>query len=425
MKVLVVGAGGREHALCWALGASPLVDRLYCAPGSDAIAREATCVPLAVDDVASIVAFCREEGIELVVPGPELPLVLGLVDRLEAAGIPAFGPRAAAARLEGSKAFAKEFCVRHGIPTAPFRIFTREQADAAKAHVRAHGAPVVIKADGLAAGKGVTVAGSVEEALAALDAAFAGAFGAAGATVVVEDCLTGEEASLFALVDGASVLEFGTAQDHKRVGEGDTGPNTGGMGAYSPAPVLTPELERQAMEDIIGPTVRALAAVGTPYSGILFAGLMLTAEGPKLIEYNVRFGDPECQAIMPRIGGDFAGLLRAVASGADFSGPPLSPDASLTVVVAARGYPSAPATGASISGIARAEAIDGVTVFQAGTAIAGGKLVASGGRVLAVTAVAETLAEAANRAYRAVDAIDFADGFCRRDIGWRELERQA
>ena len=242
-----------------------LVDRLYCAPGSDAIAREATCVPLAVDDVAGIVAFCREEGIELVVPGPELPLVLGLVDRLEAAGIPAFGPRAAAARLEGSKAFAKEFCARHGIPTAPFRIFTRAQADAARDYVRAHGAPVVIKADGLAAGKGVTVAASVEEALAALDAAFGGAFGEAGATVLVEDCLVGEEASLFALVDGASVLEFGTAQDHKRVGEGDSGPNTGGMGAYAPAPCMTPELTRRAMAEIVRPTVAGMAAEGTPY----------------------------------------------------------------------------------------------------------------------------------------------------------------
>jgi phosphoribosylamine--glycine ligase len=380
MKVLVVGAGGREHALCWALGASPLVDRLYCAPGSDAIAREATCVPLAVDDVASIVAFCREEGIELVVPGPELPLVLGLVDRLEAAGIPAFGPRAAAARLEGSKAFAKEFCVRHGIPTAPFRIFTREQADAAKAHVRAHGAPVVIKADGLAAGKGVTVAGSVEEALAALDAAFAGAFGAAGATVVVEDCLTGEEASLFALVDGASVLEFGTAQDHKRVGEGD------------------------------------------PYRGVLYAGLILTGRGPQLLEFNVRFGDPECQALLPCLMTDLGQLLQGGAAGV-LAHMDLRwyPEHVMTVVMAANGYPGDYARGSEIRGLDAAAAIEGVNIFHAGTRIENGRVFADGGRVLNVTASGATLEQARARAYAAIGRIDWPGGFCRRDIGWRVL----
>jgi phosphoribosylamine---glycine ligase len=422
MKVLVVGAGGREHALCWALGASPLVDRLYCAPGSDAIAREATCVPLAVDDVASIVAFCREEGIELVVPGPELPLVLGLVDRLEAAGIPAFGPRAAAARLEGSKAFAKEFCVRHGIPTAPFRIFTREQADAAKAHVRAHGAPVVIKADGLAAGKGVTVAGSVEEALAALDAAFAGAFGAAGATVVVEDCLTGEEASLFALVDGASVLEFGTAQDHKRVGEGDRGLNTGGMGAYAPAPCMTPELTMRAMAEIVRPTVAGMAAEGMRYRGVLYAGLILTGRGPQLLEFNVRFGDPECQALLPCLMTDLGQLLQGGAAGV-LAHMDLRwyPEHVMTVVMAANGYPGDYARGSEIRGLDAAAAIEGVNIFHAGTRIENGRVFADGGRVLNVTASGATLEQARARAYAAIGRIDWPGGFCRRDIGWRVL----
>jgi phosphoribosylamine--glycine ligase len=422
MKVLVVGAGGREHALCWTLGASPLVDRLYCAPGSDAIAREATRVPLAVDDVAGIVAFCREQGIELVVPGPELPLVLGLVDRLEAAGIPAFGPRAAAARLEGSKAFAKEFCARHGIPTAPFRIFTRAQADAAKAYVRAHGAPVVIKADGLAAGKGVTVANSVEEALAALDAAFGGAFGEAGATVVIEDCLVGEEASLFALVDGASVLEFGTAQDHKRVGEGDSGPNTGGMGAFAPAPCMTPELTRRAMAEIMRPTVAGMAAEGMPYRGVLYAGLMLTDRGPQLLEFNVRFGDPECQALLPRLMTDLGQLLQGGAAGV-LAHMDLRwyPEHVMTVVMAANGYPDDYARGSEIRGLDAAAAVEGVTIFHAGTRLEDSRVRADGGRVLNVTASGATLEQARERAYAAIDLIDWPGGFCRRDIGWRVL----
>jgi phosphoribosylamine--glycine ligase len=422
MKVLVVGAGGREHALCWALAASPLVSELYCAPGSDAIAQDATSVPLEIDDVAGIVSFCREEGIGLVVPGPELPLVLGLVDRLEAAGIPAFGPRAAAARLEGSKAFAKEFCVRHGIPTAPFRIFTREQADAAKAHVRAHGAPVVIKADGLAAGKGVTVAGSVEEALAALDAAFAGAFGAAGATVVVEDCLTGEEASLFALVDGASVLEFGTAQDHKRVGEGDRGLNTGGMGAYAPAPCMTPELTMRAMAEIVRPTVAGMAAEGMPYRGVLYAGLILTGRGPQLLEFNVRFGDPECQALLPCLMTDLGQLLQGGAAGV-LAHMDLRwyPEHVMTVVMAANGYPGDYARGSEIRGLDAAAAIEGVNIFHAGTRIENGRVFADGGRVLNVTASGATLEQARARAYAAIGRIDWPGGFCRRDIGWRVL----
>ena len=422
MKVLVVGAGGREHALCWALAASPLVSELYCAPGSDAIAREATCVPLAIDDVAGIVAFCRDQGIELVVPGPELPLVLGLVDRLEAAGVPAFGPRAAAARLEGSKAFAKEFCARHGIPTAPFRTFTREQADAGRAYVRERGAPIVVKADGLAAGKGVTVAASVEEALAALDTAFGGAFGEAGATVLIEDCLVGEEVSLFALVDGASVLEFGTAQDHKRVGEGDSGPNTGGMGAYAPAPCMTPELIERAMAEIVWPTVAAMAAEGTPYRGVLYAGLMLMESGPQLLEFNVRFGDPECQALLPRLMTDLGQLLQGGAEGMlGHMDLRWYPEHVMTVVMAARGYPGEYAKGSEIRGLDAAVEVEGVTIFHAGTRIEDGRVLAHGGRVLNVTASGATLEDARARAYAAIDCIDWPEGFCRRDVGWRVL----
>jgi phosphoribosylamine--glycine ligase len=416
MNILLLGSGGREDALAWRLKQSPSCGRLVAAPGNPGIARWAECAAIDPCDPPAVVALARSIDAGVVVVGPEAPLVAGVADALRAAGLPVFGPTAAAARLEGSKGFTKDLCARAGIPTADY--VRADTVEAGLAALDRFAIPVVVKADGLAAGKGVTVAMSRGEAEAAIRAAGDG-------PLVIEEFLDGEEASLFALVDGQRAVALASAQDHKRVGEGDTGPNTGGMGAYSPAPVLTPALERQAMEHIIGPTVRALAAAGTPYSGILFAGLMLTSDGPKLIEYNVRFGDPECQAIMPRIRGDFAGLLHAVATGGDFSAPALSPDAGLTVVVAARGYPSAPATGASISGIERAEAIGGVTVFQAGTATAGGALVASGGRVLAVTAVAETLAEAANRAYRAVDAITFADGFCRRDIGWRELERQA
>jgi phosphoribosylamine--glycine ligase len=422
MKILVVGGGGREHALCWALAASPLVSELYCAPGSDAIAREARRVPLALDDVAAIVAFCRDQGIELVVPGPELPLVLGLVDRLEEAGIPAFGPSAVAARLEGSKAFAKEFCARHGIPTAPFKTFTREQADAARAYVRERGAPIVVKADGLAAGKGVTVASSVDEALAALDAAFDGAFGAAGDVVLIEDCLVGEEASLFALVDGASVLEFGTAQDHKRVGEGDSGPNTGGMGAYAPAPCMTPELIEQAMAEIVRPTVAGMAAEGTPYRGVLYAGLMLTASGPQLLEFNVRFGDPECQALLPRLMTDLGQLLQGGAEGM-LSHMDLRwyPEHVMTVVMAAKGYPGDYARGSEIRGLDAAAQVEGVTIFHAGTRIEDGRVLADGGRVLNVTASGATLEEARARAYAAIERIDWPEGFCRRDIGWRVL----
>lgn len=422
MKVLVIGGGGREHALCWALAASSKIERLYCAPGSAAIAAQATLVSIAVDDLDGLIAFCREEAIDLVMPGPELPLVLGLADRLDAAGIKCFGPSAAAARLEGSKAFMKSFAARHGIPTAKHRDFSKNQAEDAKAYIHAMGAPIVIKADGLAAGKGVTVARSVDEAFHALDATFEGAFGEAGERLVIEECLEGEEASFFALIDGENVLAFGTAQDHKAVGEGDTGPNTGGMGAYSPAPCMTDALIERTMDEIVQPTVRGMAAEGTPYRGVLYAGLMLTADGPKLIEFNVRFGDPECQVLMPRLMNDFLPLILAGAEGSlDQVGVRWRPVHEMTVVMAANGYPGSYDKGSEIKGLEAAEAIEGVTIFHAGTRRDGDRVVAAGGRVLNVTAAGETLAEARDRAYKAIDLIDWPEGFCRRDIGWRAL----
>jgi phosphoribosylamine---glycine ligase len=426
VKVLVVGSGGREHALCWSLAASPVVSELFCAPGSDAIAREASCVPLAIDDLDGIVGFCRERRIELVVPGPELPLVLGLVDRLASAGIKAAGPSAAAARLEGSKAFAKDFCARHGIPTARYRTFRRDEAEAARAYVRAEGAPIVVKADGLAAGKGVTVATTVEEAETALAQAFGGAFGPAGNEVVVEECLVGEEASLFALVDGENLLAFGTAQDHKRVGEGDRGPNTGGMGAFAPAPNMTPALIERAMAEIVRPTVEGLLAESNPYQGVLYTGLMLTDRGPQLIEFNVRHGDPECQALLPRLMTDLGQLLLGVADGAlGHMDLRWYPDPALTVVMAAKGYPGDYAKGTEIRGLEAAAGVPGVTIFHAGTRIEDGRVLAAGGRVLDVTAQGATLAEARDRAYAAIDRIDWPEGFCRRDIGWRALSGNA
>jgi len=424
MRFLVVGAGGREHALCWSLAASPLVRELFCAPGSDAIAREATCVPLAVDDLDGITALCREQQIDLVVPGPELPLVLGLADRLHAAGIKVAGPSAAAARLEGSKAFAKAFCARHGIPTAAARTFSWREHDAARDCVREHGAPIVVKADGLAAGKGVTVAADVEAGLDALEQAFGGAFGSAGETVVIEECLQGEEASLFALVDGRNVLPFGTAQDHKRVGEGDRGPNTGGMGAYAPAPCMTPALTERAMAEIIRPTIAGLAADGCPYRGVLYAGLMLTQDGPKLLEYNVRLGDPEAQVLLVRLMSDLGQLLLGVADGVlDHMDLRWYDDAALCVVLATQGYPGAYVKGSEIRGLDEATRLEGVTIFHAATRLEQHRVIATGGRVLSVTGQAPTLREARDRAYGAVDRIDWPEGFCRRDIGWRALDQ--
>ena len=386
-------------------------------PGNPGIARWAECMVIDPCDPRAVLDLARDENIDLVVIGPEAPLVAGVADALRNAGIAVFGTSAAAAQLEGSKGFTKDLCRAHGIPTADY-VRAARVSDARDALDR-FGLPVVIKADGLAAGKGVTVAMSRAEAEDAIDAAGDG-------PLVIEEFLEGEEASLFALVDGATAVALASAQDHKRVGEGDTGPNTGGMGAYAPAPVLTEELERRAMDEIVRPTARALAAAGTPFSGILYAGLMLTADGPKLIEYNVRFGDPECEAIMPLVEGDFAALLHAVATGrlAEIEPPRLSGKHAMTVIVAARGYPGTPEAGGLIREIEAAEQIEGVTVFHAGTALGEQGLVAKGGRVLAVTAVAETFANARARAYRAVDQIDFADGFHRRDIGWRELERE-
>jgi phosphoribosylamine--glycine ligase len=416
MNILLLGSGGREDALAWRLRQSPSCDELLAAPGNPGIARWAECVAADPLDATAVIELARGRAIDLVVIGPEAPLVAGVGDSLRDAGFAVFGPNAAAARLEGSKGFTKDLCRANGIPTADYeRVETVAEARSALGRF---GAPVVIKADGLAAGKGVTVAMTIAEAEKAIEAAGDG-------PLVIEEFLEGEEASLFALVDGDNAVPLASAQDHKRVGEGDTGPNTGGMGAYSPAPVLTPELEARAMDEIIHPTARALAAAGTPFSGLLYAGLMLTAEGPKLIEYNVRFGDPECEAIMPLIDGDFAELLHSVATGrlASIEPPKLTGRHAVTVIVAARGYPGTPASGGAIRAIEAAERVDGVTVFHAGTASKDGGLIAKGGRVLAVTAVAETFANARARAYRAVDAIDFADGFHRRDIGWRELER--
>lgn len=416
MNILLLGSGGREDALAWRLRQSPSCGQLLAAPGNPGIARWAECVAIDPCDPAAVVDLARRSGTDLVVVGPEAPLVAGVADELRQAGFAVFGPDAAAARLEGSKGFTKGLCRANGIPTADYVFADR----AANAHEALHrfGLPVVIKADGLAAGKGVTIAVSREEAEAAIDAAGDG-------PLVIEEFLDGEEASLFAVVDGETAIALASAQDHKRVGEGDTGPNTGGMGAYAPAPVLTADLQQRAMDEIVRPTVRALADAGTPFIGVLYAGLMLTTDGPKLIEYNVRFGDPECEAIMPLIEGDFAELLMAVATGrlAEIDPPRLSGDHSMTVILAARGYPGTPASGGSIHEVEAAEQVPGVTVFHAGTTQGPTGLVAKGGRVLAVTAVADSFANARARAYRAVDQIDFADGFHRRDIGWRELER--
>ncbi|WP_454278873.1 phosphoribosylamine--glycine ligase [Sphingomonas sp. Marseille-Q8236] len=421
MNVLLLGSGGREHALAWKLAQSNGLDTLYAAPGNPGIAAHATCVALNATDHGALVDFARANAIGLVVVGPEAPLVDGLTDSLRAAGIPVFGPSKAAAQLEGSKGFTKDLCRRADIPTAGYvRVATLAEAQAALAST--FGLPVVIKADGLAAGKGVTVAFTRAEA----DAAVTDLFSVPGAEVVIEEFLDGEEASLFVLTDGEALLPFGSAQDHKRVGDGDTGPNTGGMGAYSPARVLTPELEQQAIDRIVRPTVDTLRAEGTPFSGVLYAGLMLTEQGPKLIEYNARFGDPECQVLMLRFQGDLLAVMLAVAEGrlAEIPAPSFSPDPALTVVMAAAGYPGTPKAGGSIAAIDAAEAT-GAVVFQAGTRMDGETLVASGGRVLAVTASARSVGEAQAAAYRAVDAIRFPDGFCRRDIGWREVAREA
>ena len=424
MRVLVVGGGGREHALCWAIAASPLCDALYCAPGNAGIDQDAECVPIAADDIEGLLRFASENAIDFVVVGPEVALVLGLVDRLAAAGIKAFGPSAAAAMLEGSKGFMKDLCAKYAIPTAAYGRFT--DAASAKAYIEANGAPIVVKADGLAAGKGVTVAQSVDEALAAVDAAMTdSAFGDAGQELVIEECMAGEELSFFALVDGKTALPLAGAQDHKAVGDGDTGPNTGGMGAYSPAPALTEALQAEIMDRIIAPTVAGMAAEGAPFTGVLYAGLMLTDEGPKLLEYNVRFGDPECQVLMVRLRSDILPALVAACDGVlGTFNLRWSDDAALTVVMATEGYPGAYAKGSEINGL---DAItnDDAIVFHAGTVAEDGRLLANGGRVLNVTASGATIGEAQTKAYAAVDRIDWPEGFCRRDIGWRAVARGA
>ncbi|GEP00221.1 phosphoribosylamine--glycine ligase [Methylobacterium haplocladii] len=421
MNILLIGSGGREHALAWAISRSPLCDLLFAAPGNPGTAQHGQNRPdLNVADHAAVVAFCGSEKIDLVVVGPELPLVAGLVDDLQAAGIRAFGPTRAAAQLEGSKGFTKELCAAYGIPTAAFARFT--EIEPALAHLQAKGAPIVVKADGLAAGKGVVVAESVREAEAAVRAIL----DAPGAALVIEECLFGEEASFFALCDGTRAIPVGTAQDHKRAFDGDRGPNTGGMGAYSPAAILTPALEAEVMERIVAPTLRGMSERGTPFTGILYAGLMLTTDGPKLIEYNTRFGDPEAQVLMPRLAADLVPALIAACDG-DLSGISLPFDASrsaLTVVMAAAGYPGTVVRGSQIRGVAEAGA-DDVIVFQAGTRSEGGSLYADGGRVLAVTAVAPSVREAQARAYAAVSRIDWPEGFCRSDIGYRAVSREA
>ncbi len=411
MKVLLIGGGGREHALAWKLSQSPRLAKLFAAPGNPGIAEHAELARIDPVDHQAVLSFCARERIDLVVIGPEAPLVAGLGEELRAAGVAVFGPGKAAAQLEGSKGFTKDLCARAGIPTARYLRTSDPTA------LDGFGLPVVVKADGLAAGKGVVIAetrAEAEEALAATDG-----------PALIEEYLEGEEVSFFALTDGGTVVSFGSAQDHKRVGDADTGPNTGGMGAYSPASVLTPELEARVLNGIVRPTVRAMTEAGTPFSGVLFAGLMLTADGPKLIEYNARFGDPECQVLMMRLESDLLDLLLATAQGrlAEAAPPVFTDEAALTVVLAANGYPGTPAKGGSIRGIGAAE-IQGAKIFHAGTTMREGSLVANGGRVLSVTARARTVAEARDAAYAAVETIDFPTGFYRRDIGWREIARE-
>lgn len=423
MKVLLIGSGGREHALAWKLAASPLLEKLYCAPGNPGIATVAELVDISADDHKALIAFAKDKKIDLVVVGPEAPLVAGLSDEMRTEGIRVFGPSKAAAQLEGSKGFTKDLCARFDIPTGAYGRFNN--APKAKAYIRQQGAPIVVKADGLAAGKGVVVAMTLDEALDAVDACFEGAFGSAGAEVVVEEFLDGEEASFFCICDGKTALPLGSAQDHKRVGDGDTGPNTGGMGAYAPAPVMTQEIVERTMRELIEPTMRGMAEIGAPFSGILFLGLMIGKDGPKLIEYNTRFGDPECQVLMMRLNSDLLALINAAVDGKlDEVSLGWKDQPALTVVMAAEGYPSNVKKGSVIRDLDKLEGIDGVKVFHAGTAQKDGNIIANGGRVLNVTAIAGTVAEAQARAYEAVKRIDWPEGFYRSDIGWRAVERE-
>ncbi|MEX1109013.1 MAG: phosphoribosylamine--glycine ligase [Dongiaceae bacterium] len=421
MRILVVGSGGREHALCWKLAASPLCDKIWCAPGNAGIAAEAECVPIGIEDLDALVAFARENRVDFVVVGPEAPLVAGLVDRLAEAGIPAFGPNAAAARLEGSKSFMKDVAEEAGVPTARWQRFADPAA--AKSFARALGAPLVVKADGLAAGKGVIIAESIAEADQAIDTMLVeGVFGAAGAEIVIEEFLQGEEASFFALSDGEHVLALVAAQDHKRVGDGDTGPNTGGMGAYSPTPIVDAAMQARIMAEIIEPTVKAMAARGTPFKGVLFAGVMIDANGPKLLEFNVRFGDPECQVLMARLKSDLLpALVACTEGGLGHFDLRWHDETALVVVMAAHGYPGDYEKGSEIRGLDRAGALDDVLVFHAGTKREGDRILSHGGRVLGIVGRGADAAEARLRAYAGVEAVDWPKGFCRRDIGWRAI----
>jgi phosphoribosylamine---glycine ligase len=423
MNILLLGSGGREHALAWKIAASPLLTKLWCAPGNAGIANEAECVALDVADHAAVIEFCRRNAVDFVVVGPDAPIAAGMIDDLNAAGFKAFGPTKAAGQLESSKNFTKALCRANNIPTAAYEHFT--DAEAAKAYIRRQGAPIVVKADGLAAGKGVVVATTEAEALAAVDMMFGGGFGGAGAEVVVEEFMEGEEASFFALCDGEHALPLATAQDHKRAFDGDNGPNTGGMGAYSPAPVMTDVMNARVMNEMIIPTLRAMKAMGTPYKGVLFAGIMITKDGPKLVEYNARFGDPETQVLMLRMMSDVLPALLACADGQlkNFSLRWFD-DVALTVIMATKGYPGDYGKGSVITGLDEAAKIDGVEIFHAGTAAKDGKLIANGGRVLNVCASGKTVSEARQRAYQAVDLIKWPEGFCRRDIGWRAVERE-
>ena len=424
MNILILGGGGREHALAWAILQNPKCDRLIVAPGNAGIAQIAECASLDIEDGGAVVEFAEGQAIDFVVIGPEAPLAAGVADRLAEAGIPVFGPSAAAARLEASKRFTKEICDAAGAPTAAWARF--DAADPAKDYVRQQGVPIVIKADGLAAGKGVIVAMSLGEALAAIDDMFGGAFGAAGAEVVIEEFMEGEEASFFVLCDGETVLPVGTAQDHKRVGEGDTGPNTGGMGAYSPAPVMTPEVTRKALDEIVKPTMAEMARRGTPYRGVLYVGLMIRDGQPRLVEYNVRFGDPECQVLMMRLGAQALDLLLAAAEGR-LAGRKVNwaEDHALTVVLAAEGYPGSYRKGTVIRGLDGLPETSWAMMFHAGTTAREGKITATGGRVLNATARGRTLQEAHDRAYAMAAAVDWPEGFFRRDIGWRALARDS
>ncbi len=424
LNILLIGSGGREHALAWALSASPLLTRLYCAPGNAGIARDAECVPIDSMDIDALVAFAKEKRIDFAIVGPEAPLTAGLADRFEAAGIKSLGPSAKGAQLEASKGFVKDLCAEYGIPTAAFK--RCRDAASAKAFAASLGLPVVIKADGLAQGKGVVIAQTQGEADSAIDAMFGGAFGDAGKEVVVEEFLEGEEASFFALTDGSHVLPLAGAQDHKRAYDGDEGPNTGGMGAYSPAPVLTPEVQQKVLERIVRPTVDAMRARGTPYQGVLYAGLMIKDGEPKLIEYNCRFGDPECQVLMLRLKSDLLPALIAARDGVlDTFDLRWRNDAAITVVMAAKGYPGAYEKGTPMKGLKHAAEVEGVEIFHAGTVAREGQILANGGRVLNVSAVGKDVREARARAYEAIARIDWPGGYCRGDIGWRAIEREA